>query len=167
MNETESLKNEIEVLLYCRNEAVSLKEIGELLDIKRSQIEPALGELLREYDLRETGLCILCHEGKYALAARPEYESLVRRLIKPELRDALLKTLAIIALKQPVRQSDIVRRRGSIAYEHIHDLEERKLIVREKSGSSYLLKTSPKFNRDYDLSEEKLLALSERAEADQ
>ena len=44
---------------------------------------------------------------------------IVEKLCPVDLRPAVMRTLAVIALKEPIRQTDLKELRGSTAYEHV------------------------------------------------
>ena len=69
-----------------------------------------------------------------------------------DLKPAVLRTLSVIALKEPIRQTDLKELRSN-AYEHIQELLEKGLIIRtkDKNGRSYNIKTSPKFAEYFKL----------------
>ena len=66
----------------------------------------------------------------------------------PEVHKGAMMTLAFIAYKQPVKQSDVIKYRNTKAYDHIALLEEKGFIRREKQKVSYILYTTKKFH-DY------------------
>ena len=70
---------------------------------------------------------------------------------KSEIRGAVLKTLAIIAYKQPLKKSDLVKYRGSQCYEHVKVLVEAGLLDAEPCGKTKILKTTSKFSEIYGL----------------
>ena len=63
-----------------------------------------------------------------------------------------MKTLTVIALKEPIRQTELKELRSN-AYEHIQELIEKGLISRtkDKNGRSFNLKTTPKFAEYFKL----------------
>ena len=63
------------------------------------------------------------------------------------------RTLAVIALKEPIRQTELKDLRGSTAYEHVHELLAKGLISRkkDKNGRSFNLKTTQKFAEYFKL----------------
>ena len=73
-----------------------------------------------------------------------------------ELNKPTQETLALIAYKQPVMQSIIVKMRGNRAYEHIKDLEQLEFIMSEKSGRTRLLKATQKFYDYFDIVHDEL-----------
>ena len=68
------------------------------------------------------------------------------------MKPAVVKTLTVIALKEPIRQTELKEMRSN-AYEHIQELLEKGLISRtkDKNGRSYNLKTTPKFAEYFKL----------------
>jgi segregation and condensation protein B len=79
-------------------------------------------------------------------------------LLPVDLSTAALRTLATIALKKRILQSDLVELRGSGAYDHIKELLAQNFIERKRQsdGRSYWLTLSEKFHRTF--------ALDQRAE---
>ena len=62
-----------------------------------------------------------------------------------EIEAPLIRTLAIIAYKQPIKQSVLVEIRGNKSYDHVKELEERGLINAEKFSRTKLLTTTRGF----------------------
>ena len=62
-----------------------------------------------------------------------------------EIEAPLIRTLAIIAYKQPIKQSDLVEIRGNKSYDHVKELEKRGLINAEKHSRTKLLTTTRGF----------------------
>ena len=92
-------------------------------------------------------------ENGYILQVKEEHMDIVEKLCPVELKPAVLKTLAVIALKQPIRQTELKELRGSTAYEHIPELLEKGLISRnkDKNGRSFNLKTTAKFEEYFKI----------------
>ena len=75
-----------------------------------------------------------------------------------ELDKPTQETLAIIAYKNPIFQSEVINIRGNKAYDHIKALKELDFINSEKSGRTRLLKITPKFFDYFDVVEDQLKA---------
>ena len=103
-------------------------------------------ELIMDYASR-SGALEIDDENGYILQVKEEHMDIVEKLCPVELKPAVLRTLSVIALKEPIRQSDLKELRGSTAYEHVQELLDKGLISRnrDKNGRSYNLKTTPKF----------------------
>lgn len=148
-----SLKQQIEVILFWRSRAVSLNNLAESLNANPSEIKKALMDLIREYELREGGLQINFRENGYILEPKEEFMHLAENFVPIDLKIGTLRTLALIALKEPVKQTQIIEVRGSGAYEHIKELTENGWIKKEQVGQSFLLSTSNAFKKHFRLSE--------------
>jgi len=92
-------------------------------------------------------------ENGYILQVKQEHLDIVEKLCPVELKAPVLKTLTVIALKEPIRQTLLKDLRGSNAYEHVTELLEKGLISRtkDKNGRSYNIKTTPKFKEYFKL----------------
>ena len=62
-----------------------------------------------------------------------------------EFTKAEQETLAIIAYKQPMKQSVLIKIRGNKAYDHVAKFAEMGLIVKKKMGHTYDLALSDSF----------------------
>ena len=148
----EQLKSRIEAVLFTTAKALSAKEIGEILEADTETVEEALLELIMDYSSRD-GALEIDDENGYILQVKEEHMDIVEKLCPVELKPAVLRTLSVIALKEPIRQAVLKDMRGSNAYEHVQELLEKGLISRtkDKNGRSYNLKTTPKFAEYFKL----------------
>lgn len=149
----EQLKARIEAVLFTTAQALSIKEIADILNEEDvDKVEEAMLELIMDYASRE-GALEIDDENGYILQVKEEHMDIVEKLCPVELKPAVLRTLSVIALKEPIRQSDLKELRGSTAYEHVQELLEKRLIsrTRDKNGRSYNLKTTPKFAEYFKL----------------
>jgi len=146
------LKSRIEAVLFITARAVSLEEIAAILDVETEKIEEAMLELIMDYSRRE-GALEIDDENGYILQVKEDYTDLVELLCPVDLKPAVLRTLSVIAIKQPIRQTDLKELRGSTAYEHIQELVDKGLVskTRDKNGRSFNLKTTPKFTEYFKL----------------
>ena len=150
--EQQELKAKIEAVLFTTAKALKLKEIAEILQSTPDETEEALLELIMDYASRDSALEIDDEEG-YILQVKMEHMDIVEKLCPVELKPAVLKTLTVIALKEPIRQSYLKELRGSNAYEHVQELVQKGLISKhkDKNGRSFNLKTTQKFNEYFKL----------------
>lgn len=149
----EQLKTRIEAVLFTTAQALSIKDIAEILNEEDvDKVEEAMLELIMDYAARE-GALEIDDENGYILQLKEEHMDIVEKLCPVELKPAVLRTLSVIALKEPIRQSDLKELRGSTAYEHVQELLDKGLISRnrDKNGRSYNLKTTPKFAEYFKL----------------
>ncbi len=140
------LKARIEAVLFVTGRAVELKEIATILEADEQEVEDAMLSLIVDYSSRE-GALEIDDENGYIIQVKDEYMDIVEKLCPVDISNAVLKTLTVIALKEPIRQAELKELRGSTAYDHVAELVEKGLISRkkDKNGRSFNLKTTPKF----------------------
>ncbi|VVB67936.1 Segregation and condensation protein B [uncultured archaeon] len=102
-------------------------------------------DLASEYGARGSGLEIRSIGDGYAMQVRAHLAPEVVSLAPKELEAPLIRTLAIIAYKQPIRQCDLVEIRGNKSYEHVKELEKRGMINAAKQGRTKVLTTTRAF----------------------
>lgn len=148
----EELKPRIEAVLFTTAKALKLKEIAEILGSEIEAVEESLLELIMDYASRDTALEIDDEDG-YIFQVKLEHMDIVEKLCPVELKPSVLKTLTVIALKEPIRQSYLKDLRGSNAYEHVQELVEKGLISKnkDKNGRSFNIRTTQKFNEYFKL----------------
>ena len=148
-----SLSIKIEAILYLKGKPLSLSEISEIARCDRGQIKDALIELMSEYAHRHTALEIVETDKGYSLQLKSTFTELIDSLIQPELGVGALRTLAAIAIKGGITQSQLVDIRGSGVYQHVPELVSLGLIRkrRQKESRSYWLKVTDKFHQYFQL----------------
>ena len=108
---------------------------------------------MASYAQRDSALSVQENKGRYSLQLRQGLGELVKNLLPVDLSVATLRTLATIALKKRVLQSDLVDLRGSGAYDHIKELIDQDFIERKRQseGRSYWITLSEKFHRTFSV----------------
>ncbi|MEM1588946.1 MAG: SMC-Scp complex subunit ScpB [Candidatus Bathyarchaeia archaeon] len=145
----------IEAALYVSGRPLTIPELCSVLKTRsQRKVKAFVKTLMREYANRNTALEILeLKDERYVLQLKAEFTPFVRRLVRrPLLSTGPLKTLAYIALRQPISQKRVVEVRGRHAYGHIKLLKEMGLIASEKRGRSVVLKTTSYFADYFGLS---------------
>ena len=148
-----SLPARLEAILYLKGRPLSSKEISSLANVSEAAVEEALMVLMASYAQRDSALEILENNGKFSLQLRPGLGELVRSMLPVDLSTGSLRTLAAIALKKRILQSELVDLRGSGAYEHIKELVSQNFVERRRQseGRSYWLSLSEKFHRTFSV----------------
>jgi segregation and condensation protein B len=152
-----SLAARIEAILYLKGRPLDLVELARLASLEPGvalspeAVELALITLMADYAHRDTALEIRQEGRQYSLQLRESLSGLVQNLLPVELSTATLRTLATIALKKRILQSDLVELRGSGAYDHIKELLAQNFIERRRQsdGRSYWISLSEKFHRTF------------------
>jgi segregation and condensation protein B len=148
-----SLAARMEAILYLKGRALSLGDLADIAGISRDEAEMGLITLMADFAHRDTALEVRQEGQRYSLQLRDGLGELVQNLLPVDLSTAALRTLATIALKKRILQSDLVELRGSGAYDHIKELLSQNFIERKRQseGRSYWLTLSEKFHRTFSV----------------
>ncbi len=164
--EENELKKHIEALLFSAVKGIKLEEIAKLCNTRDlEKIRDLIEDLKKEYDEKDSSLMIVSDSTNslWKFAVREKHLKVVRKAItKTELTKTLMETLAVIAHKAPVKQSDVIRIRTNKAYDQIRDLTDKGYITSEKFGKTKLLKLSTKFYEYFDATPEMIKQKLER-----
>ena len=146
-----SLAARLEAILYLKGRPLSLVDLAGIAGVERDEAELALITLMADYAHRDTALEIRQEGNTFSLQLRESLTDLVQNLLPVDLSTASLRTLATIALKKRILQSELVELRGSGAYDHIKELLAQNFIERRRQseGRSYWLSLSEKFHRTF------------------
>ena len=152
-----NVKSKVEAILFSAGQKIKLDEICRLSRSRKEEVIEALNELAKEFDEKQSSL-MLVEEGEFwKLTVRDPYISIVRRIVtETEMSKGVLETLAVIAFKYPILQSDLIKLRTNKSYDHLAELEAAGYVSRQKHGRTNLIKLTEKFFKYFDLTEEKL-----------
>jgi segregation and condensation protein B len=142
-------KSLIEAALFVAGKGVSLKELEKLTGLEQAVLKDILEQIQMEYSQRDSGIMVEKSENSYVMRVKPEFEEKIMPMIpETDLPKSMLKTLALIAHEQPIKQTVVVRLRGNRVYHYIHQLIDLGFINAKPDGRTKLLSTTPKF-REY------------------
>ncbi len=149
------LSTQLEAILYVKAQPVSLNVLTELAGVERDDVEMALLELMQDYAQRESALEIIETDTGYSLQLKELYQPLLATLVPTDLGVGALRTLAAIALKGPIAQTELVELRGSGAYHHVQELVERGFVQkrRQSGGRSSLVQVTEQFYQYFEMDE--------------
>ena len=93
--------------------------------------------------------------GSWKMDVKREHVNIVNRLAtgNSEFSKSEQETLAIIAYKQPLKQSVLIRIRSNKAYDHIKKFKDLNLIKKKKIGHTYELSLSDEFYDYFNVGE--------------
>jgi len=139
-------RNLIEGALYAAGRPLDVEELSTKLEIPKKEVEELVKIVAFDYLEREGALLVAQIGEKYQMQLRPELTETVSKFAKGgAIAERYLRTLTVIALKQPILKSTIIKLRGSGAYEHIKYLLDNELITAIKKGRSAELSTTDKY----------------------
>jgi len=145
----------VEAVLFAVGKEITAERISALCSLDLPEVEKILLNLQQEHEQQDRSLKLVKKENGWKLTVKDEFVPLVSSLVSStELDSAMMATLAVIAWKYPVVQSEVVKLRGSGAYDHMHQLEEQGYVEKERFGRSYKLKLTKKFFEYFDLPSE-------------
>ena len=147
------LGSTIEAILYLKGQPLTIAKLAELARCDREDIEEGLIELMDEYAHRDGALELVETADGYCLQLKERYRFLVDTLIPLDLGVGALRTLAAIALKGPIPQTDLVDLRGSGAYQHVQELVEQGFVRkrRQAEGRSSMVQVTDKFYQHFEI----------------
>lgn len=147
------LATTIEAILYLKAQPLKIAQIAEFARCDRDTAEEGLIELMGEYAHREGALEIAETEEGYALQLRELYKPLVDTIVPLDIGLGALRTLAAIALRGPIAQSELVELRGSGVYQHVPDLVSQGFVKkrRQSDGRSSWLQITEKFYQHFEI----------------
>jgi len=160
--EKEDLKK-LEAILFVSARFLDMKELVSLSDLNPSKIRELIEKLKKRYGASDSVIQIVQKQGDgremWKMDILREYAYLVNRLASgsSEFSGAEKETLAVIAYKQPIKQSVIVKIRGNKAYDHIKKFAELGLVKKKKMGRTWDLSLSEEFYNYFNLSEKKVI----------
>lgn len=153
----EETDKKIEALLFSAGNYLDETDIAGTLNMNLKDVQKILKKLEKEYDERNSAIEIKKDNNKWKMNVRKKYLHIARKMVEStELNEPILKTLAIIAYKSPILQTEIIKIRNNKAYEHIHELEDLGFIQKERKGRSYSVKLTPKFYDYFDTDEKNI-----------
>ncbi len=145
----------VEAVLFAVGKEITVERIASLCSLKDDEVVSILKDLQQHYTKADNALQLQERDNGWKLTVKDEYVPLVSNLVSStELERPLMDTLAVIAWKYPVLQSEVVKLRNASAYDHMRELVERGFIAKERSGRTYKVKLTSKFFEYFDLPSE-------------
>ncbi|MFZ3148949.1 MAG: SMC-Scp complex subunit ScpB [Methanothrix sp.] len=135
----------IEAALFASGRTLTSRELADLSGLSEERARSIADDLAAEYAARDSGIEIKSIGEGYSMQVRFGLAGRVLSFAPKEIEAPLIRTLAIIAYKQPIKQSHLVEIRGNKSYDHVKELEERGLINAEKFSRTKLLTTTRGF----------------------
>ncbi|MCX6742206.1 MAG: SMC-Scp complex subunit ScpB [Candidatus Pacearchaeota archaeon] len=160
VTEKENLQR-IEATLFLSARFLDTDEIVKFTSINPITVKVLMEKLIKKYGTGESAIVVHKRdvEGQsfYKMDVKQQYHNLINKIVtgQAEFSKAEQETLAIIAYKQPIKQSSIVRIRGNKAYNHIKHMMEVGLVKGKKCSRTVELSLSEDFYNYFSLDKEK------------
>ncbi|MEM5772987.1 MAG: SMC-Scp complex subunit ScpB [Candidatus Aenigmatarchaeota archaeon] len=155
----------LEAALFVSDKPLSIEKLSKILNINSEEVKTLLLKIQAELQQESHGIELVETPEGFELRVKQEYREKVAKLAPfADLSDGMMRTLAIVAAKQPIKQSIIVKVQGNKAYGYVAGLEEKGLIKSEKFGRTKLLSTTPDFEKYFGKSSEEIKRILSEAE---
>lgn len=146
----------MEAALFVSDTPLTAERLASILGIgDEDAVREMIDRLRRELEEENRGIVLEETPEGFEFRVKQAYREEVAKLAPfSDLSDGMLRTLAIIAARQPIKQSLIVKYQGNKVYGYIKDLESKGLIKSEKFGRTRLLTVTSGFESYFGKSTE-------------
>lgn len=153
------IESAVEAILFASGEPISLDRLAAAVDVDPETIKQIVTRLSDYYSYERRGIRMLKIDDCYQLASAPEYAPQVRRAMEtrrpPQLSQAALESLAVIAYFQPTTKAYVEQIRGVDSSYTVGLLSDRGLIEEcgrlAVPGRPILYRTTQTFLRSFGL----------------
>jgi len=151
----EITEKNVEAVLFAVGKEITSERLASLCSLTIEEVDQILIKMQKAYRDRDHSLQIVKKEEGWKLTVRDQFVPIVSNIVSStELERPLMETLAVIAWKYPVVQSEIIKLRSPAAYDHMRLLEEQGFVAKEKLGRTFTVKLTKKFFEYFDLPSE-------------
>lgn len=153
--EKEDIKK-LEAIFFVSGRFLTMQDLISLSDLNPIILNDLIDRLKDKLAKDDSALQIVEKSGMWKMDVKPEYSDIINKLAtgRSEFSKAEQETLAIIAYKQPIKQSVIIKIRGNKGYDHIKKFADLDLIKKKKIGHTHELSLSEEFYDYFNLSSE-------------
>jgi segregation and condensation protein B len=141
----------VEAALFAAGKPITVEEMAEQTGLPPDSVKKGIAELQAAYQERDTILEVGKAGTKWAMQVRSLAAEPAAKFAPMEIAPKLLKTLALIAFHQPMKQSQLVEMMGSKVYDHIPELVQRGLVRAREDGPTKILVTTALFPEYFGL----------------
>ena len=144
----------LEAILFVSGRFLNMSELISLSDLNPVIIRELLEKLQEKYEEIDSAMHIIEKNEAWKMDVKQEFSFIINKLAtgSSEFSRAEQETLAIIAFKQPIKQSVIIKIRGNKAYDHIKKFKDLGMIRKKKMGHTYELNLKDEFYDYFNVS---------------
>lgn len=144
--EKENLKL-LEAVFFVSGRYLNMQDLISLTDLNPLILKELIVKIQDKYSKGDFAMEIVEKNAMWKMDVRQEFSGIVNKLAtgNTEFSSAEQETLAIIAFKQPIKQSVIIKIRGNKAYDHIRKFVDLGLLKKKKAGHTHELSLSEDF----------------------
>jgi len=137
----------LEAVFFVSGRFLSMQDLISYTNFNPVVIRGLIERLQEKYDKIDSAMEIVEKNNMWKMDVRKDYSHVINQFAtgSSEFSKAEQETLAIIAYKQPIKQSVIIRIRGNKAYDHIKKFVELNLLKKKRKGRTHELSLSDEF----------------------
>jgi segregation and condensation protein B len=161
----------VEAALFISGRFLNIQDLIMLTDINPIMLKEILSRLEKKYS--RGALRLVNRNNSWKMDVADKYSYMTNKLASgsAEFTKAEQETLAVIAYKQPIKQSVVIKIRGNKAYDHIHKFIELGLVQAKKVGHTNDLLLSEEFYEYFSVQKKQIVKesneeLEEKTEED-
>jgi segregation and condensation protein B len=148
----------VEAALFVSENPVSVKKLSEITGITSTKdLKDILEMIKKEFDEDSHGVELILTSEGYQFQVKDKFLEKVSGLTTySDISRGALRTLSLVAIRQPMLQSEIIKIQGNKAYNYIKSLEKKGLIRTEKVSRTKSISTTKEFERYFGKSLEEI-----------
>ena len=152
-NNERNSEEKVEAALFIAGKFLDVQELIMLTDINPVMLKEIIHRLEKKY--RYGALRLVNRNNSWKMDVSEKYHYLINRLAtgNSEFTKAEQETLAIIAYKQPIKQSVVIRIRGNKSYDHIKKFRNLGLVATKQVGHTLELSLSEEFYEYFNVTQ--------------
>ena len=154
--EKEDLKK-LEAVFFVSGRFLNMQDLINLSDLNPVIIKELIEKLKEKYEQVDSAIEIIEKNDMWKMDVKQEFSKIINKIAtgSAEFSKAEQETLAIIAYKQPIKQSVIIKIRGNKAYEHVKKFSDLNLVKKKKMGHTHELSIADDFYDYFSINENK------------
>jgi segregation and condensation protein B len=158
----EEIEKKVEALLFSSTKPLSIDEISKIIDAEKEKVIIAIENLKKRYE--NSAIEIAETPEGFEMRIKPEYRKEASKVaLGYDLNKGMIKTLALVIYKNPIKQSEIVKIQGNRAYEYVEKLERKGLVKTKKIGKTKLVYLSENIEKYFGMSLKEIKEQIEKA----
>lgn len=149
-------EEKVEAALFIAGRFLNLQDLIMLTDMNPIMLKEVLIRIEKKYTNR--AIKIVNRNNSWKMDVADKYNYMINKLAtgNAEFSKAEQETLAVIAYKQPIKQSVVIKIRGNKAYDHINKFIELGLVQAKKMGHTCDLNLSEEFYEYFSVQKKSL-----------
>jgi len=139
----------VEAALFVSENPLNLRALSKISGITSTrELKQILNQIKKGFDASSRGIELALTPEGYQFQVKDRFLNKVSGLTTyADISKGALRTLSLVALRQPMLQSDVVKIQGNKAYNYIKSLEKKGLIKAEKVSRTRSITTTKEFER--------------------